>query len=374
MLCSEPQALLTRVPRPIQAVVDLAAMRHNLARARARAGRRFVWAVVKANAYGHGLARAVRAFTDADGLALLDLDEAQRTRDAGWRKPILLLEGCFEAADVDVCAELRLTPVVHCADQIALLEAARLPAPLAVYLKLNTGMNRLGFGAAAARAAYERLKALPQVSGLTLMMHFANADRPEGVTGPVATSEQIAEFERICAAWPEPRSLCNSAALFLLPEAAGDAVRPGIVLYGAATDESHAASSFGLRPAMTLRARIIAVQTLNAGQAVGYGARYVSEGSTRVGVVACGYADGYPRHAPDGTPVVVDGVRVPLVGRVSMDMITVDLSRARAAGVGSDAELWGATLPVDEVANAAGTVGYELLCALAQRVPVIEAG
>jgi len=362
------------VPRPILATIDLGALRHNLVRSREAARGRFVWAVVKANAYGHGLTRAMRAFADADGLALLDLEEAARAREAGWRKPILLLEGCFEPADLAVCSDLDLTTVVHCGEQLEMLEHHRPARPLSVHLKLNTGMTRLGFRPQDAVRAYERLRGLHSVRELTLMMHFANADRPPGATGPVAVADQLDEFEGVTAEWPEPRSLANSAALFLRPEVGGDSVRPGISLYGGATDEHHPAASLGLRAGMALTSRIIGVQTIEAGAAVGYGARFVASRRTRIGVVACGYADGYPRHAPDGTPVIVGGVRVPLAGRVSMDMITVDLTRVPEAGVGSHVELFGAQLPIDEVANAAGTVGYELMCALAPRVPVVERG
>ena len=368
-----PRLPVPTVPRPILATIDLGALRHNLVRARQEARGRFVWAVVKANAYGHGLMRALRAFAEADGLALLDLDEARRAREAGWRKPILLLEGCFEPHDIAVCSELDLTTVVHCGEQLEMLEHFHAPRPLGVHLKLNTGMNRLGLRPQAAVQAYERLRNLHSVRELTLMMHFANADRPHGVPGPAEAGDQLAEFAAVTAEWPEPRSLANSAALFLRPEIGGDAVRPGIALYGGATDEAHAAAALGLRAGMTLSSRIIGVQVIEAGCAVGYGSRFVAQHRTRVGVVACGYADGYPRHAPDGTPVVVGGVRVPLAGRVSMDMITVDLTHLPEAGVGSPVELWGARLPIDEVANAAGTVGYELMCALAPRVPVAEA-
>jgi alanine racemase len=360
------------VPRPILATIDLGALRHNLARAREAARGRFVWAVVKANAYGHGLERVLRAFEGADGLALLDLDEARRAREAGWRKPILLLEGCFEAGDLAVCSDLELTTVVHCGEQLEMIEHHRPARPVAVHLKLNTGMNRLGFRPQGAVQAYERLRGLQAVRELTLMMHFANADRPRGATGPVAAVEQLEEFTRVTAEWPEPRSLANSAALFLLPEIGGDSVRPGISLYGGATDESHPAAALGLKAGMVLSSRIIGVQSLERGAAVGYGARFVAQRRTRIGVVACGYADGYPRHAPDGTPVIVGGSRVPLAGRVSMDMITVDLTDVPHADVGTPVELWGAQLPIDEVANAAGTVGYELMCALARRVPVAE--
>jgi alanine racemase len=253
-----------------------------------------------------------------------------------------------------------------------MLERPRLPSPIDVYLKFNTGMNRLGFDAHQARDAYARIKACANVAELTLMIHFANADRAGGASGPGEVAEQLTALQKIAGNWPEPRSFANSAALFLRPEVQGKSVRPGIALYGAATDESHTAKELAVEPAMTLQSRLIAVQNLDAGQAVGYGSRFVAEQPTRIGVVACGYADAYPRNAPDGTPVLIDGVRVPLAGRVSMDMITVDLTSAPGAAVGSHVELWGNHLPIDEVANLSGTVGYELMCALAPRVPVTE--
>lgn len=361
------------MPRPISAVIDLNALRRNLAVAREHAKGRFVWAVVKADAYGHGLLRAVRAFADADGIALLDLAEARRAREAGWSKPILLLEGCFEPGDLNVVHELGLTPVVHHDEQITLLELDRNPRPIDVYLKFNTGMNRLGFDLHGSAAAYRRLKNRNNIRQLTLMTHFANADRASHATGPGEVKEQLAAFNTIARHWPEPRSFANSAALFLRPEVEGHSVRPGIALYGASTDESHTAAALGVTPAMTLRSKLISVQALAAGDAVGYGTRFTAARAMRVGVVACGYADGYPRGAPDGTPVWVDGARIPIAGRVSMDMITVDLTATPGANVGSEVELWGKRIAIDEVANLCGTVGYELMCALAPRVPVIEA-
>ncbi|MFZ5541755.1 MAG: alanine racemase [Pseudomonadota bacterium] len=360
------------MPRPILATIDLAAMRHNLAQARARAGRRKVWAVVKANAYGHGIERAVRAFAEADGLALLDLAEAQRARDAGWRRPILLLEGFFEPADLAAVDALGLTVVAHSIEQIEMLERHRPPRPIDVYLKLNTGMNRLGFGAADAPQALARLQALPHVRVVSLMTHFANAERDDAGLGRAAPAEQLRAFAALTADWPGERCLANSAVLFLQPSIGGDAVRPGIALYGAMPGASVSAASLGLRPAMTLRTRLIGVQQLQSGDAVGYGSQFVATGPMRIGVAACGYADGYPRHAPNATPVAVDGVRTGTVGRVSMDMLCVDLTRVPAARVGSEVELWGARIPIDEVASAAGTVGYQLMCALAPRVPVVE--
>jgi alanine racemase len=357
------------VPRPIFARIDLAAMRHNVAAARARAGKRRIWAVVKADAYGHGIESVVQGFAQADGLALIDFEEARRARVAGWRKPILLLEGLFVPDDVASARELELTVVVHHAEQLELLERAPSGPPVKVYVKLNTGMNRLGFAPTQLPAVLARLATMPQAQLDGLSMHFANADRPDPAAGPVAMTEQLARFEQACAGIAAARSLSNSAALFLHAPLAEDWVRPGIALYGATPDLGRPAAQLGLQPAMTLLTRLIGVRALAAGEAVGYGSRFIAARPTRIGIVACGYADGYPRHAPDGTPVAVDGQRVPLAGRVSMDMITVDLTDAPQAQVGSMVELWGAQVPIDEVAALAGTVGYELMCARAPRVP-----
>jgi len=363
--------MLPVMPRPIRATISLAALRHNLERAQAQAGARRVWAVVKANAYGHGIERAVRAFAAADGLALLDLDEAQRARDAGWRKPILLLEGFFEPRDLDVIAALDLTSVVHQHEQLDMLRQCRVARPLAVYVKLQTGMHRLGFGNDVMQIV-QQLQSSAHVRVDSLMTHFANADRPGA--GSAGVEQQMQAFATATQGWRGAVCLANSAALFLRPEVQGDAVRPGIALYGATPRAGLPAAQLGLEAAMTLRARVLAVQGLQSGDAVGYGSRWVAQRPSRIGIVACGYADGYPRVAPDGTPVWVAGAHVPLIGRVSMDMITVDLTEAPQADVGAEVELWGERVPIDEVAERAGTVGYELMCALARRVPVDEVG
>lgn len=356
------------MPRPIQALVQLDALRHNLAQARRHAGARRVWAVVKANAYGHGLERVLPAFAAADGLALLDLAEAERARAAGWRKPILLLEGFFEARDLELLARLGLATVVHDDAQLDMLASHR-GAPIEVQVKLNTGMNRLGFAPARFAQVVSQLQALPAVRLTTALMHFANADAADDGRA-AGVGMQRARFEQALAGWRGQTSLANSAALFLRPEVGGDWVRPGIALYGGTPQAGTPASTLGLRAGMTLRSRLIAVQALRPGDCVGYGARWTATRACRIGVVACGYADGYPRVAPDGTPVAVDGQVVPLAGRVSMDMLTVDLTDAPHAHVGSTVELWGAQVPIDTVAEMSGTVGYELMCALAPRVPV----
>lgn len=358
------------MPRPILATIHLGALRANLARARAAAARRKLWAVIKANAYGHGIERAVQAFDAADGLALLDLAEAQRARAAGWSKAILLLEGFFDPVDLDLVQALRLETVVHGEAQLRMLEQAQIGSPIRVHIKLNSGMNRLGFRPQELPAVRERLAALAGVQVEGLVMHFANADRTH--PGPVAVDDQM---QALAAPWTcdgDGRCLANSAALLFQPQVGGDAVRAGIALYGSSPMEGLSRDSLGLAAGMTLSSQIIAVQRLAVGEAVGYGSRFVTQRPSRIGVVACGYADGYPRGAKDGTPVLVAGQRVGLAGRVSMDMITVDLTDAPQADLGSEVELWGSRLSIDEVAAGADTVGYELMCALADRVPVQE--
>ncbi|MES2977472.1 MAG: alanine racemase [Pseudomonadota bacterium] len=364
------------MPRPILATVHVSALRQNLAAMRARAADARVWAVVKANAYGHGIERAFAGLQAADGFALLDLDEARRLRALDWRGPILLLEGCFEARDLELCSRLGLWHTVHCTEQIDMLAAHKTQQPHRVFLKMNSGMNRLGFAPERFRAAWTRLNALPQVDEISLMTHFSDADGPKGVAA------QLATFERITHDLPGERSLSNSAAVLRhspVLAARNDWVRPGIAVYGSAPDfPDHTSSDWGLEPTLTLASRIIAVQDLLPGDTVGYGSSFTADAPMRIGVVACGYADGYPRHCTTGTPVLVDGSRTRMIGRVSMDMITVDLTALPHAGMGSEATLWGvatngAAMPIDEVARAGATVAYELMCAVAPRVPFAPA-
>jgi len=354
--------------RPIRATLDLSALRGNFAVARQHAGEARLWAVIKANAYGHGLMRAAEALDDlADGYALLDLDDAVALREAGYRQPILLLEGFFEADELPLLAEYGLTPVVHALEQIEMLTGAALPARLPVYLKINTGMNRLGLSLESFHAALTALETLPSVASVTLMTHFADADLERGI------GWQMARFVESAQGCRHPVSLANSAALLRFPEVRRGWARPGIMLYGSSPfPQDETAEQLGLRPVMTLSSELIAVHDLQKGDRVGYGGVFSADEPMRIGIVACGYADGYPRHAPTGTPILVEGHRTRTVGRVSMDMIMVDLTGIPAAGIGSPVVLWGEGLPVDDVAAAAGTVSYELLCALAQRVPVSE--
>ena len=357
------------MPRPLAATIDPKALAHNLAVVKALTHGARAWAVVKADAYGHGIAIAATAFAAADGLALIEIENAIRLRELGWKKPILLLEGCFSDVDWRAAAEHRLSCVIHSDEQLSAFEATPLSRKLDIYLKLNSGMNRLGFRIDRVRDLLARLTLNAGVGEITLMTHFARADEPDGLL------EQLRAFNEATVGLPYARSVANSAACFDFDRVSAGAVsdnatRPGIMLYGA-TPFSHAtrsAASLKLKPAMTLSSEVISVQTLVAGDSVGYGGAYTASKNERIAVIACGYGDGYPRAAASGTPVLVNGVRTRLVGRVSMDKITVDITDIPLARVGSAVELWGAQLAVDEVANAAGTIGYELLTAVAPRV------
>ncbi len=367
------------MPRPILATVHTDALRHNLQRARAAAPDARAWAVVKANAYGHGIERAFEGLRGADGFALLDLDEAQRVRALGWRGPVLLLEGVFELRDLELCSRLNLWHTVHCNEQIDMLASHKTHEPHRVFLKMNSGMNRLGFKPEVYRSAWTRLNALPQVDEITLMTHFSDADATR--FGQDGIAQQLAAFNAATQDLPGERTLSNSAATlrYSADDLRTDWIRPGIVLYGSSTDyPAHSSAHWGLQPGMTLATRIIATQDLTAGATVGYGSGFTADKAMRIAVVACGYADGYPRLCPTGTPVLVNGQRTRTVGRVSMDMVTVDITDLPDAGMGSEVTMWGrassgAVLPIDEVAATAGTVGYELMCALAQRVPTVVA-
>lgn len=351
--------------RPIVATIHSAALRQNLAIVRQAAPHSRVWSVVKANGYGHGIDRIWQHLADTDGFALLNLEEAILLRERGWKKPILLLEGFFHRDELELLDRYRLTTSVHSNWQIKAIAEAQLSAPLDIYVKVNTGMNRLGFLPEQVHNVWRKLRALDNVGEMTLMTHFAEAEREEGIVEPMKQVERAAEGLNC------PRSLSNSAATLWHPEAHFDWVRPGIVLYGASpSGQWQDIAGTGLKPAMTLTSDIIGIQPLKAGSSVGYGYRYHAQAEQRIGVVACGYADGYPRHAPTGTPVMVDGVRTHTLGAVSMDMLMVDLTPCPQAGIGSKVELWGDQIKIDEVASSAGTVGYELMCALAPRVPV----
>lgn len=370
------------MPRPILATISISALSHNLRTVARRlerdqpiGGQRpNIWAVIKANAYGHGIDQALSGFAETDGLAMLDLDEAVRCREAGWGGPLLLLEGFFKPDDVHILDQYRLSTVIHTVEQLEMLEDSQVVHAIAAFIKLNTGMNRLGFQQTEYQMAYARAQALQDegvLGEVGKMTHFARAD-----DDVAATDVQLEVFRRVTEGLPGRVSVCNSAAT-LTPGFAAQVcapaeqwVRPGICLYGASPFADRTAEMMGLLPAMTLSSELISVRTVAAGEGVGYGYRYSAPRAMKIGVVACGYADGYPRHAPDGTPVVIDGVRTQVLGRVSMDMLAVDLTSVPTARVGSPVILWGVGGPsVDEVAQACDTIGYELLCAVAPRVP-----
>jgi alanine racemase len=354
--------------RPILATISQAALRHNYGVAKAAATRSRVYAVVKANGYGHGRERIARLLGPAtDGFAMVELEGAVATRESGYQGPILLLEGFFEAAELLYIAHSDIATVVHEEEQLRMLEATRVEKPVDVFLKINTGMNRLGFAPNALRPQLERLKRSGAARSITLMTHFAMSERPDGI------EEAMRRFNEATKGIDLPRSLANTAAIFSHPRSHGDIARLGIGLYGATPFADRSAEALGLKPVMTLSSHLIAIQELQPGEAIGYGATFRAERKTKIGVVACGYADGYPRHAPSGTPILVNGVRTKTLGRVSMDMITVDLAAIPEARVGSPVTLWGEGMPIDDVATPAGTVGYELMCALGQRVPILEA-
>jgi alanine racemase len=325
-----------------------------------------VWAVVKANAYGHRIPHAYLGLKNTDGFALLDLNEATQLRDLGWQGPILLLEGCFDVNDLHQAERLNVTLVVHHEAQLRMLEQHHPSRHIAVYLKMNSGMNRLGFPANEYEKAWQRLQALPWIQDVTLMTHFANADNSKGIR------TQLELFLSTTEGLHAPLCLANSAAILWHPHTHRNWVRAGIMLYGASPsgifDDLF---PHQLQAAMTLSSEIIAIQHLAAGASIGYGSQFTATEAMRVGIVACGYADGYPRHAPTGTPIVVEGIRTRTLGRVSMDMLCVDLTPIPQAHLGSPVELWGQQLPIDDVAQSCATVGYELMCAVAPRVPTM---
>lgn len=351
--------------RPASARIDLDALRHNYRLARTLAGGRAL-AIVKADAYGHGAAACAAALSaDADGFGVACIEEALALREAGITRPILLLEGFFEADELPLIEQHHLWCAVGAAWQIDALERYAPRHPPKLWLKIDSGMNRLGIPAADAGDAWRRLHALPWVRDVVAMTHFAHADAP----GVDRTREQLATFERACDGLaPGDASLANSAGLLAWPDARRGWGRPGLMLYGASPFDAPFADADRLRPVMTLRSRIIAVKDVAAGEPIGYAGTFVTPHAMRIGVVAMGYADGYPQYAPHGTPVAVDGSPSRTVGRVSMDMMTVDLTPFPEAGIGTPVELWGTRVSVSEVARRCGSSAYDLLSGL-KRVP-----
>ncbi|PWB32663.1 alanine racemase [Pseudomonas sp. SDI] len=355
--------------RPARALIDLQALRHNYQLARQLSGARAL-AVIKADAYGHGAVRCAQALeADADGFAVACIEEALALRAGGIKAPVLLLEGIFEASELALIVEHDLWCVVHSLWQLEAIEQTRLAKPINVWLKLDSGMHRVGLHPKDYQAAYQRLLATGKVSKIVLMSHFARADELDSS----ASSEQVAVFEAARQGLSAEISLRNSPAVLGWPQVPSDWVRPGIMLYGATPFDVPQAEAARLQPVMTLESKVICVRELPAGEPVGYGAKFISPRPTRVGVVAMGYADGYPRQAPTGTPVLVAGKRSQIIGRVSMDMLCIDLTDVPEAGLGSPVELWGKNVLASDVAMHAGTIPYQIFCNL-RRVPLVYSG
>lgn len=356
--------------RPTQVLIDLSALRHNLIQVRKAAPGCRVMAAVKADAYGHGLVRATQALADADGFGVAAIEEALQLRQADIEAPITLLEGFFHADEFPLIDQHRLDLVLHQPWQIEALEQARFSQPVRVWLKLDTGMHRLGFAAEQAAEWWQRLQAHPSLIPLGQMTHLACADEP----GSEATLQQLDLFAEATHELGGEKSVANSAGILGWPESHADLLRPGIMLYGASPFLKGRAAQHNLRPVMTFSSQLIAIEQHKQGEAIGYGATWRCPETMPVGVVAVGYGDGYPRHAPSGTPVLVNDTVVPLIGRVSMDMITVDLRRQPEARVGDPVVLWGEGLPAEEVAEHAGTITYELFSGVTSRVRCLERG
>ena len=352
----------------VNATVDTAALEHNLQAVRRLAPRSRVMAVIKANAYGHGLVAVARALRAADSFAVARVDEGLTLRNSGIDKRTVLLEGVFDREQLDAAAAAGFELVVHTVEQIELLRVARPGANFNIWLKLDSGMNRLGFKGAAFEAAFAALSALPGVrSPVNLFTHLACADSPE----LSATTDQLARFARATKSLPGERSIANSAGMLNFPQAQADWVRPGLLLYGVSPFAGSIGADHGLRPVMTLHSHVIALKDLAAGERVGYGGDWTARRPTRLAVAAVGYGDGYPRSVSSGSPVLVNGERAPLAGRVSMDMIGIDVTDLkRSPRLGDPVILWGSGLPVEEIAVWADAIPYELLCGISQRVAV----
>lgn len=346
------------------AEVDLAALRSNYQILKRQAPNSKVLAVVKADAYGHGLIPVAQALPESDGFGVAILEEAVALRRSGIAQPIVLLEGVLSQEELQIAALHRIAVVVHHQQQLDFLENAQLEIPLSIWLKFNTGMHRLGLELAELEHALQRLRASRNAADITLMSHFACADEENSTV----TAQQFELFSEVCRRYPDLKaSLANSGGVFRHSDFHFDWVRPGIALYGCSPLLGVSAETLGLKPVMQLRSKLIALRTVVEGESVGYGATWVATKTTPVGIVGIGYGDGYPRHIKPGTVARVGGVECELIGRVSMDMMAVDLSNISGAQLGDDVLLWGEGLPVEKIAESAGTINYELLCHITHR-------
>ncbi|MXP67380.1 catabolic alanine racemase DadX [Pantoea sp. Aalb] len=353
------------MPRPIGATINQTALHNNISIVKQLAPYANIWSIVKANAYGHGLSRVWKSLTKTDGFALVNIEDAIFLREQGWKKPILLLEGFFQQQDITLIDYYHLTTSIHSSWQIQAIAQAHVSKPINIYLKINTGMNRLGFRPEQTQIIWRILRSLPNIGQMTLMTHFADTKNLKKFNKSLKCIKKAAnKLNCLC-------SLANSATILWHPEAHFDWIRPGIILYGASpSGEWKDINNTNLQPVMTLNSEIIGIQNLVYGDGVGYNYHYHALHSQRIGTVSCGYGDGYPRHAPTGTPVCVDGIRTRTLGLISMDMMAIDLEPCPQASIGSKVELWGKEIKIDEVATSAGTISYELMCSLTSRVPV----
>lgn len=352
-----------------KAYIDLNALSHNLARVRQIAKNHTILSMIKSNGYGHGLARVANALPDSDAFGVALLEEALHLRQQGVSKPIVVMSGFLAANDLVQFAQFDFIPVIHSVYQIELLEKAHLEKPLSVWIKMDTGMHRLGFVVEEFTHAMSRLQQCHCVARpINVMTHLADADNSD----KTYTQQQLQEFIELTRALPGKKSIANSAGILAYPESLVDWVRPGIMLYGISPFADRTGVDENLLPVMTLVSKLMAVKSLKKGDAIGYGMTYRCPQDMLVGVVAIGYGDGYPRHAKSGTPTLIQGLECPLVGRVSMDMITVDLRNAPRATIGDEVVLWGRDLPIEKVAFCSETIGYELLCSVTKRVEFVE--
>lgn len=351
------------------ATINLSALQHNYSKIRELAKNKSILAMIKSNGYGHGLLRIAKNLPQADALGVACVEEALILREAGVKNSIICMEGFFDPAEIPLMVQQHLIPVIHHAEQIAQLEKAKVTAPMTVWLKIDTGMHRLGFTVDKALDAYHRLQNLSFIKQpIGVMTHLADADNPD----PTFTQRQIDAFTKITKDFKGPKSIVNSAGIIAFPQAHLDWVRPGILLYGVSPFANRCGEEYDLQPVMTLSAKIIEIKQCRRADSIGYGCAFCCPNDMPVGIVSIGYGDGYPRHVPNGTPVLVNGKICPIVGRVSMDMIAIDLQSQPQARINDRVVLWGEGLPVEKIAQFAGTIGYELLCGVTQRVRFVE--